>query len=94
MSTTISTSGSTAPSQPTTPSAAEHDDEARRTPCSVMWPASMLANRRTLWEIGRDRNDSTSMNDDQRQDVDRDALGHEQLEELQPVPPEAVDRGR
>ena len=29
---------------------------------SVMWPASMLANRRTLWEIGRDRNDSTSMN--------------------------------
>ncbi len=29
---------------------------------SVMWPASMLANRRTLCEIGRDRNDSTSMN--------------------------------
>ena len=28
---------------------------------SVMWPASMLANRRTLCEIGRDRNDSTSM---------------------------------
>ena len=29
---------------------------------SVMWPASMLANSRTLWETGRDRNDSTSMN--------------------------------
>ena len=29
---------------------------------SVMWPASMLANSRTLCEIGRDRNDSTSMN--------------------------------
>ena len=29
--------------------------------CSVMWPASMLANRRTLCEIGREMNDSTSM---------------------------------
>ena len=58
---------------------------------SVMWPASMLANRRTLWEIGRDRNDSTSMNDDQRQDVDRNAARHEQLEEVQAVLPEAVD---
>ena len=29
--------------------------------CSVMWPASMLANRRTQCETGRDRNDSTSM---------------------------------
>jgi len=28
----------------------------------VICPASMLANRRTLWEIGRDRNDNTSMN--------------------------------
>ena len=28
---------------------------------SVMWPASMLANRRTLCEIGREMNDSISM---------------------------------
>jgi hypothetical protein len=29
--------------------------------CNVMWPASMLANNRTLWETGLDRNDKTSM---------------------------------
>ena len=29
--------------------------------CSVMWPASMLANKRTLWETGREMNDNTSM---------------------------------
>ena len=29
--------------------------------CSVMCPASMLANNRTLCEIGRDMNDRTSM---------------------------------
>ena len=29
--------------------------------CSVMWPASMLPNSRTLWETGRERNDITSM---------------------------------
>jgi hypothetical protein len=31
---------------------------------------------------------------DQRQDVDRDALGHEQVEEVQPILPEAVDDDR
>ena len=29
---------------------------------SAMWPASMLANRRTLCEIGRRKNENTSMN--------------------------------
>ena len=28
---------------------------------SVMWPASMLANRRTLCETGRDKNDMISI---------------------------------
>ena len=60
--------------------------------CSVMWPASMLANRRTLCEIGRDTNESISISDDQRQDVDRHALWHEQLEEVEAVADQAVDQ--
>ncbi len=28
---------------------------------SVMWPASMFANSRTLWETGRTKNENTSI---------------------------------
>ena len=58
--------------------------------CKVICPASMLANRRTLCEIGRDTNESISIAHDQRQDVDRHAFGHEQIEEVQPFFAEAV----
>jgi hypothetical protein len=60
---------------------------------SVMWPVSILANRRTLWETGRQERQHFDKYD-QRQDVDRDALGHEQVEEVQPILPEAVDDDR
>ena len=44
---------------------------------SVMCPASILANRLTLCEIGRERNDSTDEYD-QGQDIERDVfVGHE-----------------
>ena len=59
---------------------------------SVMWPASMLANRRTLCEIGREMNDSISIEHDQRQNVDRHALRHEQIEEVQSVPHKPVNQ--
>ena len=59
---------------------------------SVMWPASMLANRRTLVR-DRPREERQHLDeDDQRQDVDRHALRHEQIEEVQAVAPEAVDQ--
>ena len=59
---------------------------------SVMWPASMLANRRTLCEIGREMNDRISIEHDQRQDVDRHAFRHEQIEEVQAVAHQPVDQ--
>ena len=57
---------------------------------SVMWPASMFANSRTLCEIGRDRNDIISISTIKRHDVDRNAARHEQPEESDAVLVEAV----
>ena len=49
-----------APAQPTTPNAPSMVTKLANT-FSVMWPASMLANRRTLCETGRDRNEMISI---------------------------------
>ena len=49
---------------------------------SAMWPASMFANRRTLCEIGAQEEREDLDEDDQRQDADRNAARHEQLEEF------------
>ena len=55
-----SQAATTAPSQPRNTERTQHGHEAAEH-LEVMWPASMLANSRTLWETGRDRNDITSM---------------------------------
>ena len=55
------TNGSTPPTQPMTPSPPPSRMMKLANTCSVMWPASMLANRRTLCEIGRDTNDRISI---------------------------------
>ena len=52
--------GSVAPNHPSTPHPASMMMNPAKT-WSVMWPASMLANRRTLWETGRDRKDRISI---------------------------------
>jgi hypothetical protein len=54
----------------------------------------MLANRRTLCETGREEERHHLDEHDQRQDVDRNARRHEQLEEFQAVLVEAVDQDR
>jgi microcompartment protein CcmK/EutM len=54
----------------------------------------MLANRRTLCDSGRDRKEMISVNDNQRQDVDRNAARHEDLREFQAILVEAVDYHR
>ena len=59
-----------------------------------MWPASMLAKRRTERLIGRDRNEIISIGDDQRQQHAGHAVRHEQLEEAEAVLVEAVDDDR
>ena len=53
-------SGSTAPSHPAMPKPPIMVMKPART-FSVMCPASILANRRTLCDSGRDKNDNTSM---------------------------------
>ncbi len=58
---TIIANGSTPPTQPIAPMAPPIRMMKLANTCSVMWPASMLANRRTLCEIGRDTNDRISM---------------------------------
>ena len=49
------------PTQPMAPSPLPSRMMKPAKTCSVMWPASMLANRRTLCEIGREMNDRISM---------------------------------
>src|SRR6267142_2428389 len=60
VSATVSPSGRMAPTQPTKPNAPSMVTKLANT-FSVMWPASMLANRRTLCETGRDRNEMISI---------------------------------
>src|SRR6516225_5261679 len=55
-----------------------------------MWPASMLANNRTLCETGRDMNESTSIATIARKNYYRHALRHENIEKAQAVFPEPV----
>ena len=50
-----------APKQPRVPRAASIGMKLAKT-FSAMWPASMLANRRTECETGRRKNEKTSMN--------------------------------
>ena len=58
---TIIANGSTPPTQPSAPSAVPSRMMKPANTFSVMWPASMLANRRTLCEIGREMNDRISI---------------------------------
>ena len=58
---------------------------------SAMWPASMLANRRTLCEIGRRKNENTSMKTTSGRMKIGMPLGTNSLKNLQAVLPEAVD---
>ena len=53
--------GSTPPTQPMAPSAPPKRMMNPANTLSAMWPASMLANRRTLCEIGREMNDRISI---------------------------------
>ena len=59
VSATVRPKGRTAPTSPE-PKALSMVTKPAKT-FSVMCPARMLANSRTLWETGRDRKESTSM---------------------------------
>ena len=79
-----------APNQPRTAEPAEHGDEAREHEQRDM--AGQHVGEQTHAMGDRPRQERQHLDEhDQRQDVDRDALGHEQVEEVQPVLPEAVD---
>ena len=57
---TVMPSGRIAPTTPMVPNAHSETTKAANT-FSVMWPASMLAKRRTERLTGRDRNEITSI---------------------------------
>ncbi len=80
---TISTMGAMDSSDRTPPAAPSATTKPPNT-ASMVWPASMLANRRTERLMGRVRKEITSIGIS-RISIGHGALRHEQLEEADPV---------
>ena len=82
--------GSAAPNQPSMPQLGQHDDEAGKDLERDM--AGQHVGEQSHAVRDRPRQERQHLDDhDRRQDVDRHALRHEQIQEVQAVAPEAVD---